>query len=234
MKILSLPPLGGEYRFGEPLLYFFDPTNSYLIVSEENNAAITDAPCSVDFILEFLRERNLTLKKILITHAHCEHIFALKELADRTGAEVYIHKNEEDALKDTEKNCIDFMHMLDYIPYDGPLNLLEDGDVISLDEVEIKVMHVPGHSPGSVMYIAGNAIFSGDVLSHNAIGHHNIPNGDRQQMHKSLEKIRAIKGDYDVYPAHWTTTKLSHELEGNLSGFPVVRVSATIKLGGEV
>lgn len=205
-----------------------------MIVSEENNAAITDAPCSVGFILDFLQKRNLTLKKVLITHAHCEHIFALRELAEKTGAEVYIHESEKDALKDTKKNFIDFMNILDYVPYDGPLHLLKDGDTISLDEVEIKVMHVPGHSPGSVMYIAGNSIFSGDVLSHNAVGHHNIPYGDRAQMRESLEKIKAIKGDYDVYPAHWTTTKLRDEQEGNLSEFPIVRVSATIKLGGEL
>lgn len=232
MKVLSLPPLGGEYRFSEPS-YELDPTNSYLIVSNQNNAAITDAPCSVDLILNYLKDRNLTLKKILITHAHCEHIFALKELAERTGAEVYIHKSEKDLLKDTSLNSVDFMHMLDYEPYEGPLNLTSDGDIITLDEVEIKVMHVPGHSSGSVFYITENAIFSGDVLSHNAVGHHNFFGADRAKMHESLEKIRTISGDYNVYPAHWTTTTFHEELEGNLSELPIIRLSATVTLGGK-
>jgi glyoxylase-like metal-dependent hydrolase (beta-lactamase superfamily II) len=233
MKILSLPPLDGDYRFAKPLAWYLDPTNSYLIVSEKNNAAIVDAPGKVDFILDYLRERDLTLTKILITHAHGEHIFGLKELAERTGAEVCIHKGDEEELKNPKNYSVELIQFLDYTPYDGPVHLLEDGEIIPLDEVDIKVMHVPGHSAGSAMFIAGNAIFSGDVLSHNAVGHHNMFGGDRADMRRSLEKIKAIEGDYDVYPAHWTTTTLRDEQEGNLAGLPIIRLSAMIKLGGQ-
>jgi glyoxylase-like metal-dependent hydrolase (beta-lactamase superfamily II) len=194
------------------------------------NAAITDAPFAVDFILAFLAERNLTLTKILLTHGHFEHIFALKELVEKTGADVYMHAADKPALTNTKMNFIDYVGVLGYEPYEGPIRTVEDGDEISLDEIKIRVLHVPGHSPGSVFYIADHAIFSGDVLSHNAVGHHVMPYGSREDMSASLEKIRSLEGDYAVYPAHWTTTTLEEEKTGNLAFLPHVFLSHTIQL----
>lgn len=230
MEVYSLRDLGEDYGFTEPLFYF-DPTNCYVIASESGHAAISDAPGEVDKILAFLESKGLTLTKILITHAHCEHIYKLKELVDRTGAEVYMHASEAGLLTDTQALYIDYMNIQGYEPYTGPVTSIEDGDIIHLDEVEIRVIHVPGHSSGSVMYQAGNALISGDVLSHNAIGHHNMPGGSREDMRESVQKILRIKADCHVYPAHWTETELREEQEGNLAELPVVRLSGTVVLG---
>jgi glyoxylase-like metal-dependent hydrolase (beta-lactamase superfamily II) len=232
MLITALPPIGeGQYRYKNDTGFYIDPTNCYLIQSDLKNVAITDAPGDVDFILRFLSLRGLTLKKILLTHGHFEHIFALKELAEKTEAEVYIHPAEKSAITDNKMNFIDYVGALDYEPYQGELTLVEDGDEIMLDEVKIRVIHIPGHSPGSVCYIAGNAIFSGDTLSHNAVGHHNMPYGSREDMFSSLKKLAAIAGDYEVYPAHWTTTTLTEEKTTNLSALPNVYLSHTVLLG---
>lgn len=233
MEVYSLPDLGADYGFTEPL-YYFDPTNCYVIASEGKHAAISDAPGEVDLILNFLADKGLTLTKILITHAHCEHIYKLKELAERTGAEVYMHASEVGLLTDTKALYLDYMNIKGYEPYTGNVTAIQDGDVIHLDEVEIEVIHVPGHSRGSVMYKAGNALISGDVLSHNAIGHHNMPGGNRDDMRDSVRKILSIKDNCHVYPAHWTETELREEQEGNLAEYPLVRLSATVVLGESV
>jgi glyoxylase-like metal-dependent hydrolase (beta-lactamase superfamily II) len=230
MKITQLPPLGrGQYRYAQNS-FEVEPTNCYIIESEAKNAAITDAPCSVDFIVRTLAEKGLTLKKILITHGHFEHIFAIRELVEKTGAEVYIHSADKAALTDNDRNFINYVRALDYKPYEGEVNTIGDGDIIHLDEVEIKVLHTPGHSPGCVCYLTGNALFSGDVLSHNAVGHHEIPYANRTDMLNSLKKIYALDKAYDVYPAHWTTTALDYEKAGNLNSLPIVMVSGMIKL----
>ena len=173
----------------------------------------------------------MTLTKILITHAHCEHIYKLKEPVERTGAEVYMHASETGLLTDTKALYIDYMNIKGYEPYTGPVIPIQDGDIIRLDEVEIQVIHVPGHSSGSVMYKAGNALISGDVLFHNAIGHHNMPGGNREDMRESVQKILRLKEDCHVYPAHWTQTELREEQEGNLAELPTVRLSTTVVLG---
>ncbi|MDR2178343.1 MAG: MBL fold metallo-hydrolase [Treponema sp.] len=181
-------------------------------------------------LLAFLREQKLSLAKILITHAHFEHIFALKELVERSGAEAYIHTLDKPSLTDNRANFTEFVGVLGYEPYVGKINEVNHGDEILLDEVKITVFHAPGHSPGSVYYMAGNAIFSGDVLSHNAIGHHNIPYANREDMLETLKRTVAIEGEYNVYPAHWTVTSLDHEKKNNLYRLPCVYLSHSINL----
>jgi glyoxylase-like metal-dependent hydrolase (beta-lactamase superfamily II) len=232
MIVTALPPLGGwEFKPGVQFDVYIDPTNSYLIETDKKNSAIIDAPFQASAILQILKSRNLTLKKILITHGHFDHVYALKQLAAETGAEVYMHRADKEAIED--------LGIVGYEKYDGDLTFVEDGDVIPLDEAAIRVVHVPGHSRGSVCYIAGDALFSGDVLSHNAVGHHvgtygrdvSVRTESRGDMLLSLKKLAALEGRYTVYPAHWTSTTLDDEKAGNLSFLPHTFVSRTILLG---
>ncbi|MDR0862469.1 MAG: MBL fold metallo-hydrolase [Oscillospiraceae bacterium] len=228
MEIIKLDLGGNSYRFEAPLNFILDPANSYLIVSEQGNAAIVEAPDHADKILAELQSRNLTLKHILLTHEHFEHFFVTDELVRSTGAEVVIHKSAAPLLTDSARNAIKFIGALDYTPYSGALHTVEDGDVITLDELTIKVLHIPGHSDGSVAYIVRDALFSGDVLSHNAVGHY--PKGAGAEMLRSLEKLAALPGNYNVYPGHWSATTLEHERANNLATLPLVLQAATVDL----
>ena len=192
-------------------------TNSFLAVSDKKNAVLIDAPGNNTEIIETLSRENLTLRYILLTHAHCDHIEGLTELREKTGAEVVIHKNDRNALNNSYYNLTEFFG-LPSVNYGGSVKEVSDGDIIRLDGTEIKVIHTPGHTPGSIMYMMEKCVFSGDTIFEGSIGRTDMPGGDISVMRESLRKIAKIAaehGDYTMYPGHGEITTFKHELEYN-------------------
>ena len=205
MIIKTLPPCG---MFG---------TNSFIIYDEKKEAALIDAPGNTEEVLAVLAENDLTLKYILLTHGHCDHIFSLAETAEKTGAEVFIHENDVEKLTSDHLDLTDFFG-LPPVRYYHDAKPLHDGDIITVGEIPVKVMHTPGHTSGSVMFIAEGNIFSGDSLFSGGIGRTDMPDGDMSVYRTTLKKIAAFEGeyaDYDVYPGHGAYTSLKTEKEYN-------------------
>lgn len=189
-------------------------TNCFIVASDDGNAALIDAPDDADYIMEQLDFYNLTLKKILLTHGHFDHIGACADLQEMTGCEVYIHTDDFYMLKDTKSALSGFFGVGSIKPVQNVIPITED-DVIKLDELEFDVLHTPGHTPGSVCYITGNIMFSGDTLFARSIGRTDMPGGDMKKMKESLEKIKELGGDLTVYPGHMTPTTLDTEKRVN-------------------
>ncbi len=191
--------------------------NSYAVVSDKNNAVIIDAPSGAAAGLKLLNNNDITVQKILLTHGHCDHIECLAYIAEKTGAEVCIHEADEPKLSDSKLNQFDFFadaFDTENLPHVKNAFRLHDGDIISLDEIEIKVMHTPGHTSGGVCYFAGNMIFSGDTLFAGSIGRTDMPDGDMSALKNSLEKLASLSKDYDsfeVYPGHGPYTTIARE-----------------------
>lgn len=201
--------------------------NSYIVISEKGNAALIDAPEGGERILAEIKKSGAVLKKILLTHGHCDHIESLAELAEKTGAEVYIHKFDAPKLTDSRMNLSDFFAMYLDAPakhFDGAIPV-SDGEIISLDELEFRVMHTPGHTSGGVCYILGDVMFSGDTLFRDSIGRTDMSDGDYSVLAKTLSALSEIPGDYRVLPGHNEETTLSREkaqnpfLSGNMFDF---------------
>ena len=93
--------------------------------------------------------------------------------------------------------------------------LLSDGDEIQLDGLKINVLHTPGHTPGSVCYIAGDSIFCGDTIFRDSIGRYDLAGGDWEELQRSLKKIKNLPGDYRLYPGHGSSTSLERERREN-------------------
>ncbi|MGN0693052.1 MAG: MBL fold metallo-hydrolase [Oscillospiraceae bacterium] len=202
MKIISFPPYG---LFGE-VCY---------IIAEGGSAALIDAPGNNDEIMAALSENNLSLKKILLTHGHVDHIEGLADLAEKTGAEVYIHPADKPKLCDIVTNLSEYFGLPPVKKYSGATVDVREGDIIDLNGLSIKVMETPGHTSGSVMYIAEDAVFSGDTLFKGSIGRTDMPDGNNALMMKTLDKIAAAdweRDDYTVYSGHTAPTKLSVEI----------------------
>ena len=185
------------------------------MVSEQNNAVLIDAPADADYILEQIKFYGVNLKKIFITHGHFDHIGAVSDLVDKTGCEVYVDVFDKKKLSDDSGALVDLFRIRGYKKYTGPVNVFTDGDVLTLDELEFKVMETPGHTSGSVCFICGDSMFTGDTLFSKSHGRTDMPDGDENAMKKSLAKIAAIKEDLHIYPGHMNTTMLKEEKRFN-------------------
>jgi glyoxylase-like metal-dependent hydrolase (beta-lactamase superfamily II) len=185
------------------------------VASDEGNAALIDAPDDAEYILEQLDVYGLTLKMILLTHGHFDHIGAAADLQNATGCDVYIHTDDMFMVKDGERSKTG-MPGIGVIKSVENVTPITEDSVIKLDEIEFDVLHTPGHTEGSVCYIAGNVMFSGDTLFARSIGRTDMPGGDMRKMEQSLQKIKDLGGNLTVYPGHMNITSLDVEKKMNI------------------
>ena len=182
-------------------IYF---VNCYLIHEENAKSCVCiDPGGNAGKVLKFLEETGLTLEAILLTHGHFDHVGAVRELAEKTGCRVYLHSDD---LLLPEKYTA------------GPLyytHHYDEGDVLELAGLSIHVMHTPGHTGGSVCLTVDDCIFSGDTLFCHSCGRTDLPGGDPEAIMQSLARLKAIEGDYRVFPGHNRATTLAVEKEYN-------------------
>ncbi len=197
MKIIKLKPLS---EIG---------TNSYIVETDSKNAVLIDAPADAGFIISQLRESGLTLKKILLTHGHIDHTGAVCDLAEKTGCEVYIHSSDIIKLYDADLSLSNYLG-IPLKPYKDA-KALSDGDIIIQDEIKFEVISTPGHTSGSVCYISGDVMFSGDTLFYRSVGRTDMVDGDSETLIKSLKRLKHIDYDYTVYSGHGAPTSLADE-----------------------
>ena len=187
--------------------------NCYIVVSDSQNAAVIDPGGEAERILDYLQTNKLTLKRILLTHGHIDHIGAVKVLKDRTGAEIYIHDLDAEMLNDSVKNLASPFRMA-YQPV-SPDHTFSDASRISLDEITFTVMHTPGHTKGSSVFLTGTTMFSGDTLFQGSIGRTDFYGGDYEVMQRSLKKLSELETDYTVLSGHGEKTTLGEEKKYN-------------------
>lgn len=197
MKIIKLKPLS---EIG---------TNSYIIETDSKNAVLIDAPADAGFVISQLRESGLTLKKILLTHGHIDHTGAVYDLSEKTGCEVYIHSADITKLYDADLSLSNYLG-IPLNPYKDA-KALSDGDIIIQDEIKFEVVSTPGHTSGSVCYISGDVMFSGDTLFYRSVGRTDMVDGDSETLIKSLKRLKEIDYDYTVYSGHGAPTSLADE-----------------------
>ncbi len=197
MKIIKLKPLS-------PFA-----TNSYIVETDKKNAVLIDAPDDADYIKNKLKENNLSLQKILLTHGHIDHIGAVADLAEKTGCEVYIHSDDLENLSDYDLSLSNYLG----IPLKAfkKAKPLKDGDNVTQDELVFKVISTPGHTSGSVCYLCKEVMFSGDTLFYRSVGRTDMIDGDYSKLRESLNKLKNLNFDYTVYSGHGNPTSLFDE-----------------------
>jgi glyoxylase-like metal-dependent hydrolase (beta-lactamase superfamily II) len=188
-------------------------SNSYLIFSGKE-AAIVDPSSAPSHVTDALEEYGCELKYILLTHGHYDHTKYVARVKDATGAKVCVHTLDGEMLGDSDKNCYRLFNDGEQIAPDADV-LLSDGDVLPLGGESIKVLHTPGHTKGSVCYIVGDAIFTGDTLFRGSVGRTDFYGGDERELIRSLRRIAALEGEYTLYPGHEGATTLNIERKFN-------------------
>ena len=176
-------------------------TNTYLLAND-TEAVVIDPGYEADTILDALAGK--TLKAILLTHGHFDHVGAVKELVAETGCEVWIHAAESTMPPMVTAGPLYFTHTYD------------EGDTVSpIAGLELTVLHTPGHTPGSVCLLMGREIFSGDTLFACSFGRTDLPGGDPRKMMESLRRLASLQGNFFIHPGHGGSTTLDAEKRFN-------------------
>ncbi|MEE0836104.1 MAG: MBL fold metallo-hydrolase [Clostridia bacterium] len=191
-------------------------TNCYFLIGNNSDeCAVVDPGAEAGRIIQKLEEKKLKCTHILLTHAHFDHIMALETVREATGAPVFVHEADSEFLTDNDLNCMSVFSS-EKIKMNPAEKLLKDGDVLEIAGERVRVMHTPGHTPGSVCFLCGSDIVSGDTLFRGSIGRYDLPGGDFMTLLSSLKAISELDGDRRIYPGHGPSTTLTREREANL------------------
>ena len=187
-------------------------SNSYLLYDAGGGEGIIiDAGDDAERIIRIVEMNGVKVKGIYLTHGHFDHVLAVRELRERLGCGFYIHENDAMILSRVPLDVKYFLD-LDIDPPPEPDGWIFDGQILHVGGHEIKVIHTPGHTPGSVCYLAREAIFTGDTLFAGSIGRTDLPGGSLQDLLNSIStKILSLPDHYAVYPGHGPSSTIGAE-----------------------
>lgn len=174
--------------------------NSYL-VTEGGDAVLVDCSTEPEALAKRLARHGAALRAILLTHGHYDHYMRIRELRAAYGVLVYLHEDDADFPEDPVLNAYHVFHGVGaaFPPADV---LVREGDVLTFGALSFGVIHTPGHTPGSVLYRAGDALFTGDTLMACGYGRTTFAGGSTPAMRQSLQKIAALPRHFTIYPGH--------------------------------
>ncbi len=185
--------------------------NCYIInCSETKEGLVIDPGGSVEDIMDIIKENQLNIKYILLTHGHGDHIGGVKELKELLDVPVLAHEDELELLAKAELNLSNIMYM-------GPVELevdqeLKDGDTISFGSLEGKVIHTPGHSKGGICFKVNKDLFTGDTLFKQSVGRSDLDGGDHEELISSIKnKLLVLDNETKIYPGHGASSTISEE-----------------------
>jgi glyoxylase-like metal-dependent hydrolase (beta-lactamase superfamily II) len=179
------------------------------IYSNNGEAMIIDCGAPVSKIRSYVIENALTVKFIVLTHGHFDHVAFIDEYANAfPDAKIICHESEKAVLYNPEANLSPYFSA--EAIYDHPYTTVKHGDTIKVGGSEFNIIHAPGHTPGCIcLYCKDeNIMFTGDVLFDGSYGRTDFPYGDMAQMFKSLKMLLKMDGDITFYPGHYGASKI--------------------------
>jgi len=178
-------------------------TNCYILYDEATLDAVVIDPSDEAALAEArIQALGLRVRAILLTHGHFDHGGDVERIRRRTGAPVYLHPADT-ALPSWLTHGVTHT------------DELSDGEELDLAGMRFRVLHTPGHTPGSVCFLCGELLFAGDTLFAGSCGRTDLPGGSGADMMRSLRRLAELPGDYRVLPGHGEETALERERRSN-------------------
>ena len=201
-------------------------TNSYIVFDKySSKGVVIDAGGELRKIMDRIREREIEIEGIYATHCHFDHILAVRELKEALGCKFYVHRTDEEVLKRGVEDVELYLGVSSFDP-PKPDGYIDDGDEIRIGRNILKVLHTPGHTPGSVSYVFDGGVFTGDTLFAGSIGRTDMFGGDIKLLVKSVvEKLFKLPDQCVIYPGHGPTSTIGVEKKFN----PYVGVNGILK-----
>lgn len=189
--------------------------NCYLIYCEETKkAAIIDPGDSSTYMEDFIKNERLDVEKIILTHGHSDHIGNVIEYKEQYNAQIYAHTEEKVIINNASMNYSPQV-LNRKIIFDADC-YVNDGDIINVGNIEFRVIHTPGHSPGGICLFSGDILFSGDTLFRESVGRTDFPYSNGGNLFMSIKnKLFILNDDIKVYPGHMQETTIGHEKLNN-------------------
>ena len=191
-------------------------TNCYLVASEQTrDGMVIDPAGDASRILSNIRELDLKIGLIVVTHTHPDHIGAIRQVVEYTGASFAVHTAEAEILQHYDFSRFTAMDPT-FQPPPPPDRLLKDGDFLIVGDLKFQVLHTPGHSPGGICLVGYGVVFSGDALFNGSIGRTDGPGGDSNLLISSIRaKLLVLPEQTVVLPGHGPKTTIGQERRNN-------------------
>ena len=204
----------------QAFVFNFASENTYVLFNKNKNAWLIDpgnmSEQETKVLQNFIKENELNVVKIVLTHAHIDHVLGLQWAFDTYKVPVTMHKDDQEVLDMFQISGMRFGMELDHINVN--IEYINEGDELDFDGEKFKVYHVPGHSPGSVAYHNENQkfIISGDVLFEGSIGRTDLYKGNYEQLIEGIKtKLMILDEDTQVFSGHGNPTKIGFEKKYN-------------------
>lgn len=192
---------------------------TYILVDERGDAVVVDPSTGEREVLRAVREEGLRVLEILNTHGHPDHVYSNAPVKEATHARLAIHRLDAYRLEEVARPG----GVLPPAPLAIADDLLDEGPLSLLADVQMVALHTPGHTEGSTCFYlpAEKLLFSGDVLFAGNVGRTDLPGGDPAQMEQSLRRLAVLPPETRVYPGHGPSTTIGDErgwLRASLGG----------------
>jgi hydroxyacylglutathione hydrolase len=190
--------------------------NCYIIGSKRTGEAICfDPGDEPDEIRALAREMQVKITKIACSHAHLDHIMAVRALKEETGAPFFLHQDDLELARHMPASALSHLGRNE-LPVPEPDFFLADGDDLEIEGISLRTIHTPGHTRGSICLYGGGILFSGDTLFHGSIGRTDLPGGSFPQIMESIvTRLLELPDETIVRPGHMDQTTIGAERRNN-------------------
>jgi len=188
--------------------------NCYVVEDGDTKEAIViDPGDEAERIIETIRGDKSGVSAIICTHGHFDHLSAIGDIKRETGARLLIHEDELMIFKTAREQAMLWGFDIGDIP--DPDGMLKEGDIIRVGNLEFKVIHTPGHSPGGICLYGEGVVFTGDTLFLDSVGRTDLPGGDMEMLKKSFRRLLDLPDETEVFPGHGPETTIGREKREN-------------------
>ena len=189
--------------------------NCFIVACEKNREAlVVDPGDEAERILKRLHASGLQLKLVVNTHGHFDHVGGNRLLVEESGAELLIHQDDLPVLRRARDHAT--LYGMSVTPSPEPSRLLAGGEILTVGELRLQVLHTPGHSPGGICLLGDGHLFSGDTLFAGSVGRTDLPGGDHDTLIEGIRRqLLVLPDETVVHPGHGPDTTIGREKRVN-------------------